>query len=124
MDRNLPIETAKPADLDRNLPIETAKPADSGKIAKPNAIKLSAEAYSQVCLNRGYKATTIQNLKAIYDQIEANQVFGSVYLKKILECPERTARSLMAKLREMNVVVAVTGNGKGKYRFKNEAEEL
>ena len=111
----------------QNLPIETAKLADSDETEKadcPNkAQKISFEAYSQAYLDKGYNASTILNLKTIYGQIEANQVFGSAYLKKILECSERTARSLLSKLKEMNVVAVVTGKGKGMFRFKIAAEE-
>ena len=125
--QNLPIETAKVADSDENLPIETAKLADSDETEKadcPNkAQKISFESYSQAYLDKGYNASTILNLKTIYGQIEANQVFGSAYLKKILECSERTARSLLSKLKEMNVVAVVIGKGKGMFRFKNAAEE-
>ena len=91
-------------------------------------IKISIESYTQAYRNKNYNNPTIQNLKVIYDDIEVNQVFGSTYLMKILECSERTARTLMGKLKEMDVVVAVIGKGRGKgqgkgiYRFKYESE--
>ena len=84
--------------------------------------KLSAESFVRAYINKGYRESTTHNLKAIYDQIETNQVFGSAYLMKMLECSERTARVLMAKLREMEVVVSVSGKGKGMYRLKNANE--
>ena len=86
-------------------------------------MKLSAESFVQAYINKGYRESTNHNLKAIYDQIETNQVFGSAYLMKILECSERTARVPVAKLREMDVVVPVSGKGKGMYRLKNAGEE-
>ena len=110
-----------------NLPIGAGKPADStdavmsGGMSMP--MKLSAESFVQAYINKGYRESTNHNLKAIYDQIETNQVFGSAYLMKILECSERTARVLVAKLREMDVVVPVSGKGKGMYRLKNAGEE-
>jgi ATP-dependent DNA helicase RecG len=91
-------------------------------------IKISVESYTRAYRNKGYSHPTIQNLKAIYDDIEVNQVFSSTYLVKILECSERTARGLIGKLKEMDVVVAVMGKGRGKgqgkgiYRFKYEDE--
>ena len=123
---NLPIGTEKPADSTGNLPIGTGKPADStdaaisGGMSMPT--KLSAESFVRAYINKGYRESTTHNLKAIYDQIETNQVFGSAYLMKMLECSERTARVLMAKLREMEVVVSVSGKGKGMYRLKNANE--
>ena len=123
----LPIETAKLADSDENLPIETAKIADSDETRKADATneakKISFESYSQAYRDKGYNASTILNLNTIYDQIETNQVFGSAYLKKILECSERTGRSLLSKLKEMNVVAGVSGKGKGMFRFKNVEEK-
>ena len=114
------------SDSGRKWPIRTAKVADSEKLetlARPNELhKISETAYSQGYREKGYKWATIQYLKEIYDQLEPNQVFGSAYLVKILECPERTARGILAKLREMDVVVAVTGKGKGMYRLKNVGE--
>ena len=92
-------------------------------------IKISIESYTRGFHDKGYSNPTIQNLKAIYDDIEVNQVFGSTYLVKILECSERTARGLMGKLKEMDVIVAVIGKGRGKgqgkgiYRFKYEGEK-
>ena len=106
----------------QNLPIGTGKPAVSLSGGMGMPAKLPFESFVQAYLNKGYKESTPRNLKAIYDQIETNQVFGSAYLVKILECPERTARGLLAKLREMDVVVAVTGKGKGMYRLKNAGE--
>ena len=35
--------------------------------------------------------TTIQYLKETYDQLDPNQVFGSAYLMKILECSNKVA---------------------------------
>ena len=56
----------------------------------------------------------------VYDQINANQVFGTAHILKILECSERTARNLIRKMKEMDVLVSVTGKGKGMYRLKLE----
>ena len=63
------------------------------------------------------RIATILYLREIYDQIEVNQVFGSAYIMKMLDCSERTARNLLTKLKDMKVIVAVTGKGKGMYRF-------
>ena len=45
-------------------------------------------------------------------------VMSSAYIIKILDCSDRTARNLLAKLREMQVIVPVKGKAKGMYRFK------
>jgi len=107
-------------DSDETHPIGSQKVTDSGETLPT---KLSIESYTQAYQDRGYNIPTIRSLKAIYDDIELNQVFGSAYLVKILECSDSSARRLLAKLREMNVVIAVVGHGKGIYRFKYEGEE-
>ena len=53
----------------------------------------------------------------VYDEIEKNQIFGTKELKEILDCSPSTARAVMTKLRDMKVVKAVNGKGKGKYVF-------
>ena len=118
-DEKCPIEAQKVTDSDEKCPIEDSKVSDSRKHVP---VKLSIESYTKAYLGKGYNVPTVHNLKAIYDDIELNQVFGSVYLMKILECSDRAARRLLAKLREMDVVIAVTGRGKGIYRFKYESE--
>ena len=44
-------------------------------------------------------------------------LFGTKEIKEILDCSPSTARAVMTKLRDMKVVKAVNGKGKGKYVF-------
>ena len=126
-----PIQTAKPADSNSKCPIgaptvsvsDEKWPFQPPKVSDSGSTKISAAAFAQAYLGKGYMESTIQNLKEVYVQIEANQVFGSAYLMKVLECSDRVARRLLAKLREMDVVVPVSGKGKGMYRLKNAGEE-
>lgn len=53
----------------------------------------------------------------MYDEIEKNQIIGTKEIKEILDCSPSTARAVMTKLRDMKVVKAVNGKGKGKYVF-------
>ena len=122
----LPIESEKAADSDQNLPIDVIKPADSSSdeaketTSLPN--KLPIALYIDAYTGKGYSRPTIDSLMLIYDSIAVNQIFGSAYITKILDVSERSGRSLMSKLREMNVVVPVAGQGKGRYRFKYDSE--
>ena len=59
----------------------------------------------------------IPNILKGYDEIEKNQIFGTKEIKEILDCSPSTARAVMTKLRDMKVVKAVNGKGKGKYVF-------
>ena len=62
------------------------------------------------------------NLLKVYDEIDAKQVFGASEIQRILDCSPTTSRAIMIKLREIEVVEAVKGNGKGRYVFKGELE--
>ena len=126
-DEKWPIGASKVADSDEKWPIGASKVADSnnteysGNMDMP--MKISSEAFTKAYQDKGYNEASVLNLKSVYEQMEANQVFNTAYLMKILECSIRTARRLLAKLREMNVVSPVAGKGKGMYRFKNAGEE-
>ncbi len=64
-----------------------------------------------------YNEPSKANILKVYDEIEKNQIFGTKEIKEILDCPPSTARAVMIKLRDMKVVKAVSGKGKGKYVF-------
>ena len=64
-----------------------------------------------------YNEPSKANILNVYDEIEKNQIFGTKEIKEILDCSPSTARAVMTKLRDMKVVKAVNGKGKGKYVF-------
>ena len=64
-----------------------------------------------------YNEPSKANILKVYDEIEKNQIFGTKEIKEILDCSSSTARAVMTKLRDMKVVKAVNGKGKGKYVF-------
>ena len=108
----------------KKLPIEVEKLTGSGETAKKPEenlpVKISWQMIAGLCQEQGYSEPTVLNLHKVYDQINANQVFGTAHILKILECSERTARNLISKMKEMDVLVSVTGKGKGMYRLKLE----
>lgn len=57
------------------------------------------------------------NILKVYEQIEKNQIFGSKEIEEILGCSSSTARAVLSKLKEMEIVTEVKGKGKGKYVF-------
>ena len=122
--KKLPIETAKDADSTKKLPIEVEKLTGSCETAKKPEenlpVKISWQMIAGLCQEQGYSEPTVLNLHKVYDQINANQVFGTAHILKILECSERTVRTLISKMKEMDVLVSVTGKGKGMYRLKLE----
>lgn len=86
--------------------------------------KLEIESLKSAIDEKLYKEPTKKNIIQVYEAIDTNQIFGAGDVAKILDCAPSTAGEVMSKLREMNVVRAVKGKGKGKYRFVNIDEEL
>ena len=90
--------------------IDSQKPAIG---EEKSAIDDKKSAVEQQKYNEPSKA----NILKVYDEIEKNQIFGAKEIKEILDCSSSTARAVMTKLRDMGVVKAVSGKGKGKYVF-------
>ena len=86
------------------------KNADSFKKLAVDMIKSAIE-------QQKYNEPSKANILKVYDEIEKNQIFGTKEIKEILDCSPSTARAVMTKLRDMKVVKAVNGKGKGKYVF-------
>lgn len=83
--------------------------------------KLTIEETRCAIAKKSYNWPTQKNLLKIYDEIDAKQVFGAPEIQRILDCSPTTSRAIMSKLREIEVVEAVKGNGKGRYVFKEES---
>ena len=84
--------------------------------SQKSAIDIIKSAIEQQKYNEPSKA----NILKVYDGIEKNQIFGTKEIKEIKEilaCSPSTARAVMTKHRDMKVVRAVNGKGKGKYVF-------
>ena len=113
----LPIEEVKSADSKEKLPFEEVKTADSKE-------KLPIGIYKTLCQRNNYNAPTIEYLYQLYDLVDVNQIFSSAYIAKALDCSERTGRNIMAKLRQIDAVVPVSGKGKGMYRLKYKDEKM
>ena len=90
--------------------IDYQKPAIDDKKSAVDRIKLAIE-------QQKYNEHSKENILKVYDGIEKNQIFGTKEIKEILDCSPSTARAVMTKLRDMKVVKAVNGKGKGKYVF-------
>ena len=99
------------------MPFEEVKTADSKE-------KLPIGIYKTLCQRNNYNAPTIEYLYQLYDLVDVNQIFSSAYIAKALDCSERTGRNIMAKLRQIDAVVPVSGKGKGMYRLKYKDEKM
>ena len=94
---------------------------DAEKVAIENQ-KVTKEVFESLLRDAKYSGPTAHNLLKIYDEIETNQVFGASEVERILELSYSGARKALGKLIDMNVLAAVQGQGKSKYRFLNSDE--
>lgn len=105
------IEAEKPAVEAEKSAVEIEKSAIGIEKSAIEIIKSAVE-------NQRYSEPTRNNILKIYDALEKEQVFGSAEIKEILGCSDSTARAILMKMRDdMEIIVTVTGQGKGKYRF-------
>ena len=79
--------------------------------------KLAVDRIKSAIEQQKYNEPSKANILKVYDEIEKNQISGTKEIKEILDCSPSTARAVMTKLRDMKVVKAVNGKGKGKYVF-------
>lgn len=112
---NPPIGERNPTIGERNPSIEDENRSTQNE-------KLSIEKLKKAFLNKNYRENTKDNILLVYNDIDTSQIFGAPEIERILDCSPTTAKELMKKLRDMEVVVEVKGNGKGKYRFIYENE--
>lgn len=116
------FESKNPIIEEENPIIQTENPI----IEKENSIiqngKLTIEEMRCALAKKSYKLPTQENLLKVYDEIDAKQVFGASEIQRILDCSPTTSRAIMLKLREIEVVKTVKGNGKGRYVFKGKLE--
>ena len=60
-------------------------------------------------------AITSSAVIAVLEDLRENQVIGTQDVKKILDCKETKALRIITEMKKAGIIVAVTGQGKGKY---------
>ena len=119
---NTAIQGTNPAIEERNPTIAEKNPAIEERNPSIQSEKLSIEKLKKGFLNKNYRENTKDKIIAVYNDIDTNQIFGAPEIERILDCSPTTAKEIMRKIRDMEVVVEVKGSGKGKYRFIYENE--
>ena len=104
--------------------IDYQKPAIGEEKSAIDDKKSAVDRIKSAIEQQRYNGTLKANILKEYDEIEKNQIFGTKEIKKILGCSPSTARAVMAKLRDMKVVKAVNGKGKGKYVFMEYTSDI
>ena len=119
---NTAIQETNPAIEERNPTISEQNPAIEERNSSIQSEKLSIEKLKKGFVNKNYRENTKDNILAVYNDIDTNQIFGAPEIERVLGCSPTTAKEIMKKIRDMEVVVEVKGSGKGKYRFIYENE--
>lgn len=85
---------------------------------KKIAINSETHIIKEKIMESGYSDKVKSNLLNIYSNFQS-MVFANSDIKRILNCSETTATDYLKKLNnELGLIVAVSGMGKGRYRFK------
>lgn len=136
-DKNLAIEDEKPYSEDRNLTIEGKKLAienekpgfEGGKLAiegektSSGHQKVAIEKIYELCKGQNYNRPTLETILKVYENTDVDAVVSAPDIERITQCSTSTSKNIMNKLKKINVLVTVSGQGKGKYRFKYDNEE-
>lgn len=73
--------------------------------------------YAKKLKNIGANRTTLVKLDRLLDEIKTGQVFGRNKVIQVLNISPAAASKFIAKLKDAGIIIAVEGQGKGKYRF-------
>lgn len=60
-------------------------------------------------------AITSSAIISVLEDLRESQVIGTQDVKKILDCKETKALRIITEMKKAGIIVAVTGQGKGRY---------
>lgn len=66
-------------------------------------------------------AITSTAIIAVLEDLRENQVIGTQDVQKILDCKETKALRIITEMKKAEVIVAVTGQGKGRYILNDKS---
>ena len=96
----VPIDTEK-------VPIDTEKvPIDAKKVP-----------IDEVLLNLSVPSVTRRHIIRLFASLGGGAVFGRQHVANVLQLKDRAAGKLVATMARLGLLEAVTGQGKGRYRF-------
>ncbi len=114
--RKLAIEDEKPDSESEKLAIGDEKTSFEHK-------KVAIEKIYELCKEQNYNRPTLETILKVYENTNVDVVVSAPDVQRITQCSVSTSKSIMNKLKKIDVLVVVTGQGKGKYRFKYDYEE-
>lgn len=60
-------------------------------------------------------AITSSSIIAILEDLQEDQVIGTKDVQKVLDCKDTKARRILSEMKKTKIIIAITGQGKGKY---------
>ena len=85
---------------------------------KKQGIESETLVFKRKVKDSGYSQKIKTNIMLLYNTI-GTEIFGNTRIMEILKCSESTATTYIKRLsKELEVVVPVEGQGKGKYKFR------
>lgn len=114
--RKSAIETEKPNFEGKKLAIDGEKTSSGHQ-------KVAIEKIYELCKGLNYNKPTLENILKVYENTDVDVVVSAPDVQRITQCSASTSKNIMNKMKKINVLVAISGQGKGKYRFKYDNEE-
>lgn len=75
------------------------------------------------CHQRSFNITTVEKIRILYmNFLIPDKSFSALSVRKLTSCADCIARSVISKLKDMDLLIPVLGQGKGVYRFKKSSE--
>ena len=66
-----------------------------------------------------FSNVTKQRMRALYDSIGSSNIFTRKTILEIMNLSPTYASNLISKMKQIGIIEIVTGQGKGRYKFKN-----
>lgn len=116
--------TSKKSAIESEKPnIEGKKLAIDGEKTSSGHQKVAIEEIFELCKGQNYSKPSLETILKVYENTDVDVVVSAPDIQKITQCSASTSKNIMNKLKKINVLVAISGQGKGKYRFKYDNEE-
>ncbi len=112
---NAKIESKNAKIESKNAKIESEKVRIDTSISWIAAKNARIEQIKNLYENRVMTAITSSAIIAVLEDLRENQVIGTLDVQKILDCKGTKAFRIITEMKKADVIVAVNGQGKGKY---------
>lgn len=85
--------------------------------------KIPVEQLEKFLLSKSISGVMKNSIIKLYSSFEENRVFSRKDISEILNCTERNANKIMTAMKSLNLLIPITGKGKGKNILKTKFNE-